>query len=63
MSGILRGTSEDVYICSTFSCGTSTDILRNPGWKTMVYNITDIPLCPKDDDDEAGQRALESKTP
>jgi len=57
-------TSEDVYIYSTFSCGTPTDVLRNPGWKTMVYNITDIPLCPKDDDDdEADQRALESKTP
>jgi hypothetical protein len=32
--------------------------------KQWFYNITDIPLCPKDDDDdEAGQRALESKTP
>jgi len=30
MSGILRGTSEDVRIYSTFSCGTPTDVLRNP---------------------------------
>jgi len=25
-------------------CGTLTDVLRNPGWETVVYNITDIPF-------------------
>jgi hypothetical protein len=36
--GIFRGISIFLFIYSTISRGTPDDVLRNPGWETLVWS-------------------------